>query len=159
MTPHKQQDTDDNGPSSNPPPDGSQSASSSPPLPPLTHASLTAAVVGPSPLLSHNLAPSQALSGSAIEDEDGTTRIPPDKAPGTISPTPSFPDAISVTSTSSRPDPDLVTNRLSFSSLYSLGSVLYDRARGAVNSDAPLNQPHVLNRKSLRLQFCIIELS
>lgn len=158
MTPHKQQDTDDNVPSSDPPPDGSQSASSSPPLPPLTHASLTAAVVGATPLLSHNLSPSQALSGSAIEDEDGTTRVPSDKAPGTISPTPSFPDAVSVTSTSSRPDPDLVTNRLSFSSLYSLGSVLYDRARGAVNPDAPLTQPHVPNRKPLKLHSCAIEL-
>lgn len=80
-----------------------------------------------------------ALSGSAVleEDEsDSKAHIPKSTTVTNRTSGQSGSDNASASSGHARagPEPDLATNRLSFSSLYSLGSVLYDRARATTNS-------------------------
>lgn len=88
-------------------------------------------------ILSRHLRASMAASNlhdsSAIDDDlstESSSTLEP-KSLGNVSPTTSLPDsALQVP----RQDNDSDQNRSSFSSLYQIGSALYDRARGAMAS-------------------------
>ena len=69
-------------------------------------------------------------STSAIDDSEGTPTLDGARK-GNVSPTASLPDPVFL---APRSEPDLESNRMSFSSLYTYGSALYDRARGAMIS-------------------------
>lgn len=68
---------------------------------------------------------------SAIDDSNDTTAAIEEQRRGNLSPTGSIPDsALQIP----RSDNDSDANRVSFSSIYQIGSALYDRARGAMAS-------------------------
>lgn len=77
-------------------------------------------------------------NASAIDDTEESTETTPTleaKQKDNISLSTSLPDAALQ---GSRGEPDLEPNRMSFSSsVYQLGSVLYDRARGAMTTSNP----------------------
>ncbi|KAL1311320.1 hypothetical protein AAFC00_001498 [Neodothiora populina] len=68
---------------------------------------------------------------SAIEDDHDATPTTDVRQGDNISPTPSL---LESTQNHPRSDPDADSNRVSFSSIYQIGSALYDRARGAMGS-------------------------
>lgn len=68
---------------------------------------------------------------SAIDDSQDTTSILEERRRGNISPTASLSDS---TLQLPRSENDADGNRVSFSSIYQMGSALYDRARGAMAS-------------------------
>ncbi|KAK4986201.1 inositol hexakisphosphate and diphosphoinositol-pentakisphosphate kinase [Elasticomyces elasticus] len=75
---------------------------------------------------------SQSTRNSLAIDEGESTPMPDSIRKGNISPTGSLPET-AVTSVR-RSDTDLDANRTSFSSLYSIGSALYNTARGTYSS-------------------------
>jgi len=72
-----------------------------------------------------------AQDQSAVVDEEDSTSTLESMRRDNVSPTSSVPDPAN---SSRKSEPDLDSNRLSFSSWYNIGSAIYDRARGAMAS-------------------------